>query len=57
MEGIEKHKNVTPGDLIGTISFYFQDDEVMDWLCLAALAVAFRLLSFIILLIKAKLST
>ncbi|XP_048753753.2 protein white-like isoform X2 [Ostrea edulis] len=44
------------GNLVIKSLGYSKDNEVMDWLCLAGLTIAFRVLSFIILLIKAKLS-
>lgn len=54
------HRNSTclsNGKLVTESLGYKKDNIPMDWICLAALTIAFRLLSFTILFIKAKLLT
>ncbi|XP_062574765.1 protein white-like [Saccostrea cucullata] len=48
---------ISNGDLVIESLGYRKGNQIPDWICLAALAVAFRIISFLILFIKAKLST
>nr|XP_034308874.1 protein white-like [Crassostrea gigas]XP_034308875.1 protein white-like [Crassostrea gigas] len=45
------------GNLVIESLGYRKDNVPLDWICLASLTIAFRLLSFIILFIKAKITT
>lgn len=54
------HNNLTclsSGNLVTESLGYKEDNIPLDWICLTALTIAFRLLSFIILFTKAKLMT
>nr|XP_022306323.1 protein white-like [Crassostrea virginica] len=60
VDRIECNNNSTcfsNGNLVIDSLGYDKENIPTDWICLAALTVAFRILSFIILFIKAKLST
>ncbi|XP_078321150.1 protein white-like [Crassostrea virginica] len=60
VDRIECNNNSTcysNGNLVIESLGYDKESIPTDWICLAALTVAFRILSFIILFIKAKLST